>query len=816
MIKNIFMILLSLTSFSVSYADSFLPNRDDFLSKEQAQTTYKTFPMQKNPSLEEENPSMNSGPMEMPMPMQQAPVIKSEPIASENFDKKALEFNDEIQKQKELLKSKYEDVNLLYRSQAEEKEYAPLLEEIKKIKENIRGLQEKWKKEFQKENEDDAYGYWDQGEITLSQFIMEYGSTDYLYAIPFELHQIKLQIFSAIPIPRSSWTEMLEVILLHHGIGIKKINPYLRELYSLKHNLGYIEAIIQKQEDLKLVSDSAIVCYIFTPTHPEQAKAVQSFFEKFCDPMQTTVQSVSSKIILIAPKDAIVRLLEVYAAIWNSDEGKQVKIFPLKKVSVKEAETVLNAFFQDSQNKNRPSFFPPMKEDILIVPQSSSIILIGSLALIDRAQKILQKMEEETLSPQEMTVFWYTCKYSDPEELGSVLEKVYDSLGSITLSDTKNVSIGMNKDKPEGINKETKQESPTLAVQPVQVEPGRAIVKNSTKDKNHHFVVDTKTNSIMMVVKQEEVSYLESLVKKLDVPKKMVQIDVIFVEKTMQERKESGINLLHLGSMAKSKTQPGGIYFNDVEKSKSVGILSYILHHSSHHAWANVDLMLNFLLSQNNLHINSTPSVLAINQTPATLSMVEEMSINNGVVESESKLSEPKKSYTRAQYGTFITMTPTIHLDEENPEKSGYVTLQTDVTFDTTQGNNDDKPAVTRRHIKNEVRVADGETIILGGLRRKGGSDEKQRIPFLGEIPGIGKLFGKNSLTDDASEMIIFITPHIIKEPLDEMKKQRLEYLKQRPGDIPSFLEKVEESQKEEKKRFFESSIQLIMDKISS
>src|SRR5690606_11294871 len=99
-------------------------------------------------------------------------------------------------------------------------------------------------------------------------------------------------------------------------------------------------------------------------------------------------------------------------------------------------------------------------------------------------------------------------------------------------------------------------------------------------------------------------------------------------------------------------------------------------------------------------------------------------------------------SYTRAQYGITINLTPTIHLPEEGEEDS-FVSLETDLEFDSTKILTlDSRPPVTRRNIKNQVRVADGETIILGGLRQQIEEDSREKIPFLGDIPGIGKLFG--------------------------------------------------------------------------
>jgi general secretion pathway protein D len=194
---------------------------------------------------------------------------------------------------------------------------------------------------------------------------------------------------------------------------------------------------------------------------------------------------------------------------------------------------------------------------------------------------------------------------------------------------------------------------------------------------------------------------------------------------------------------------------------------------------------------------------------------VEEISINNGAAPIDTNKGIAfETSFTRAQYGITIKMTPTIHISdalEESACGKGFVTLQTDVSFDTTRKHHhDDQPLVDRRHIENEVRVPDGQTIILGGLRRKASHDEEEKVPFLGDIPGIGKLFGSVKLTNNNTEMFIFITPTIVIDPEEQLIQIRMEEVKKRPGDIPEYLQRVVEAQEKEARRQFRNSFKAL------
>ena len=172
-----------------------------------------------------------------------------------------------------------------------------------------------------------------------------------------------------------------------------------------------------------------------------------------------------------------------------------------------------------------------------------------------------------------------------------------------------------------------------------------------------------------------------------------------------------------------------------------------------------------------------------------------------------------QRSFTRAQYGITINITPTIHLSDEDEEDStGFVSMQTNLEFDTTQMTLNDRPPVHRRHIENQVCVADGETVILGGLRKKIEEDTREKIPFLGDLPGIGKLFGLTKVNDTNTEMFVFITPHIIHHPVDDLQRIRQMEYQMRAGDIPEFLEKLDEAKNQQRKHLFENSIKMLFD----
>ncbi|MBX9744594.1 MAG: hypothetical protein K2X08_05225, partial [Chlamydiales bacterium] len=419
-------------------------------------------------------------------------------------------FNSRINELKTQLKETFEQARgISLREEIDESDYRSLLVQAGRIKEEIRSLEEKWHKASVEQSSglEDSYALWDVGETTLAQLIMEYGASDYLYIIPQELSAMKLSLFSNVPLPKESWNEMIEMILSQNGIGVKKLNTFVKQLYILKLDPSVIEGIVSRPDDLSLFANHARIFYVFSPP-PEQIKSVQAFFERFSDAKQTTIQAVGSKVAIVSTKETVDKLLGLYAAVWEKKQGKIVRLVPLTKIESQEAEKVLKATFADNSNKSRPNFYPSTSDDLVTLMLPQGLVLVGEVDVVERGQKILQELESQLEDPAEKVIYWYTCKHSDPEDIADVLERVYDSLIGVSLEKKQEFpppavvpsppvappepSIGqVFPDKSTAFN-------PVLPVNPPFVQPG--IIEKKPKSNFGNFVVDSKTTSILMVV----------------------------------------------------------------------------------------------------------------------------------------------------------------------------------------------------------------------------------------------------------------------------------------------------------------------------
>jgi len=292
----------------------------------------------------------------------------------------------------------------------------------------------------------------------------------------------------------------------------------------------------------------------------------------------------------------------------------------------------------------------------------------------------------------------------------------------------------------------------------------------------------------------------------------MVQIEVLLFEKKIKNQNNFGLNLLRLGSAASNSHQTG-VRYETAPGVANRGIVDFfIFRKKPNNFWPAFDIAYNFLMSQEDVRINAAPSVTTLNQTPAQISLVEEISIDMGAAPIDTNKGIAfTPQFARANYGTTLVITPTIHDPEFPDDEKHFITLETNITFDTIKKTTQvDRPPVSRRHIENIVRVVDGETVILGGLREHTAEDTTSKLPFLGEIPGIGKFFGDSRMTDEKTEMFIFITPHIIFDAGRDLDRLRYKQLIKRPGDLPEFLHRIQEAKKRKKERLFDNSLKLL------
>ncbi|MEK7340053.1 MAG: hypothetical protein AABZ92_04995 [Verrucomicrobiota bacterium] len=333
-------------------------------------------------------------------------LLQEENPSSAKTDVLLKEINERIYILRSQLQEGYHQVQTLHDTEANEQQFHALLAEVNAMKQEIQAQEKQWREIVIKEakQEEEGYALWDQEETTLAHLIIEYGALDYLYIVPPEMANMKLNMHSNVPIPRESWNDVLEIILSHNGIGIKNINPYARQLYLLKQEPACIERIACSLEQLLLTPEHSRVFYVFSPPI-EHIKSIKQFFEKFSDPKQTFIYQIGPKIGIVSNREEVQKILHLYQSVWGQMQGRVSRVIPVLKMSVKEMEKILQSFFSESIEKTRPHLSKNEQEGLTIFSllQGNSLVAIGRKEVVDKAERVVRETEDQLQKPGEMT-----------------------------------------------------------------------------------------------------------------------------------------------------------------------------------------------------------------------------------------------------------------------------------------------------------------------------------------------------------------------------------------------------------------------------
>ncbi|MFI5344710.1 MAG: hypothetical protein ACHQUC_10895, partial [Chlamydiales bacterium] len=278
-----------------------------------------------------------------------AHLKESESDLDHDTEQFLLQINQEIQSLHTNIQRLYDEVLKLYREESPPAEYRALLDQINDDKRQLFLLESRWRDLATKDNQGEGYGLWHAPETNLEQLIIDYGSQDYVYLIPPEVGSIKLSVDSNLPIPRSSWREMLELILRQNGVGIRTLNPYLRQLYLIKEDHSNLKLITNHYPDLEVLSPDTRVCFVLSP-EPSEVRRTYAFLEKFINPNTTVLQVLGRDILIIGRVADVQDLMRLYHFISSNRGEKDYRLVPLYKTSPEEMAKILAAIFDQQES----------------------------------------------------------------------------------------------------------------------------------------------------------------------------------------------------------------------------------------------------------------------------------------------------------------------------------------------------------------------------------------------------------------------------------------------------------------------------------
>ncbi|WP_336332759.1 type IV pilus secretin PilQ [Pseudomonas putida] len=258
--------------------------------------------------------------------------------------------------------------------------------------------------------------------------------------------------------------------------------------------------------------------------------------------------------------------------------------------------------------------------------------------------------------------------------------------------------------------------------------------------------VDERTNTLVLHQPADRLAELRQLVAQLDVPVRQVAIEARIVEANVDYEKSLGVRWG--GPLYSESPQPGKALFVDlgVERAGSsigLGLLR---------GGVLLDLELSAMEKSGNGEIISQPKVVTADKETARILRGTEVPYQE-----TSKSGATSVSFREASLS--LEVTPQITPDNK-------VIMAVRVTKDEPDYVNalNNVPPIRKNEVNAKIRVADGETIVIGGVYSTSQNNVVDKVPFFGDLPYVGRLFRRDALQEKKSELLVFLTPRIMSD----------------------------------------------------
>jgi general secretion pathway protein D len=293
-------------------------------------------------------------------------------------------------------------------------------------------------------------------------------------------------------------------------------------------------------------------------------------------------------------------------------------------------------------------------------------------------------------------------------------------------------------------------------------------------DENTSITADPATNSLVIFASEAAYQKVLTLLRELDIKRRQVLVEAVILEVSVDESTQIGTDWLSSGGGA-----DGGVFaqsnFGGAQGLQ--GLLSnpsQLANFSVAAASAgslqlpggtsipSQTVILNAAKNNSKVNVLSSPTLLSTDNEEAQIVVGQNVPFLASTSTNTTNLNNTFNQIDRQDVGITLRLTPQINSND-------YVTLRifTDVSAvipnaDTTLG-----PTTTVRSSETTIIVKDSQMIAIGGLISDENSDSQAGVPFLKDIPLIGDLFGRSSEDRSRTNLLTFITPHIIRDQYD-------------------------------------------------
>ncbi|WP_164707592.1 type II secretion system secretin GspD [Bathymodiolus thermophilus thioautotrophic gill symbiont] len=429
---------------------------------------------------------------------------------------------------------------------------------------------------------------------------------------------------------------------------------------------------------------------------------------------------------------------------------------------------------------------------------SNSIVMTDTNASIKRIKDMIETLDRQVDEDYEII----TLKHTSAQEVANIIKSLLAKKSGNTLvisvnTQTNQIIIGGSKSKRlkarfliAELDKDNGEEGGTSVIYLKHANAKdilpilQSVVNSKSSGKNKttatNIQADEATNAIIATAPPAIILKLKKIIGKLDIERAQVLIEVVIAEIHSSESNELGIGLLGFGSkigvMATDFNQQVTALLGSISSgtpSLKAGA-NYVLGNFNKEGGnytSGLGAIISALDSMGNADILSTPSIVTLDNEEAEIVVGNEVPFITNTQLSSSN-SNPFQNYERKNVGLTLKVKPQIN-------EGGGIKLVIEQEVSNVLPSASAVDVITsKRKIKTTVMVKNNRLLVLGGMIDNTIRNTQQKVPLLGDIPILGRLFRFNRSSREKRHLILFIRPTILSEDnVGNISKQKYNYI---------------------------------------
>ena len=451
----------------------------------------------------------------------------------------------------------------------------------------------------------------------------------------------------------------------------------------------------------------------------------------------SSITSINS--ILLVDRVSNVSRVKSLLADLDKNNTAQISIIKLDNMSSIEAVRILDKL----KTQNNPTI-----NQFVAIPftSSNSVILSANKLITQNVKSTLEALDKDAIADDSTDVIY--LKFAKADELAAIL----NSISSTFISDT------------EG--------------------------------KKTIITYHEKTNSIIVSSAEENLKSIKNIIAKLDIRRAQVLVEAIVVDLSESAAKKLGVEAIYtgdddssvpIGVTRFSGTGPdllaiAGASDDEQDVTLTTTAVSSLLNTQGLVAGFgdmesgenNFVGILNAIAGDTDSNILSTPSILAMDNEPARLFIGQEIPITTGESLGTNN-SNPFRTTSRQEVGIELEITPQI-----NEGSSVILNIKQGVSGVAGVAESGFDLITNKREIETTVLVDNNQIIVLGGLIDEDKQEVVSKVPVLGSIPLVGRLFQSSSTSSVKKNLMVFLKPKILidSEAVNDISLEKYNYIK--------------------------------------